>query len=148
MSKFRFGVGLAITLLASGSVHAQINSSLNPGNRPAFSPWLNLNRSGASAATNYFGIVRPQFAFSNNIQQLQQQETALAMQMTDPTLSTVLPPTGHRAGFMTHTRYFNTIGGLGGTSGASATGRTGGNVTTNNFQSNITNQLKTKSGRR
>src|SRR5438552_2834628 len=49
------------------------NQGTNPGLRPAFSPFLNLTRPG-NAATNYYGIVRPQIGFAKDIQNLQMQQ--------------------------------------------------------------------------
>lgn len=40
---------------------------------PGFSPYLNLNRGGNSAAQNLYGIVRPQMSIQSSLQSLQQQ---------------------------------------------------------------------------
>src|SRR5207248_1125492 len=54
-----------------------------PGMTPGFSPYLNLLNRG-NPAINYYGLVRPQFAFQNAIAGLQHQQQSLA-QPADPT---------------------------------------------------------------
>lgn len=101
------------SVLACGfaaAVHAQAPGT-NPATRPAFSPWLNLNRSGASAAGNYFGLVRPDFRYNSSIQQLQQQTLSLQQQQNEAKTATDLPATGHVSGFLNHTKYFMNRGG-------------------------------------
>src|ERR1700678_234592 len=51
---------------------------------PAFSPYLNLNRGGTSAAINYYGLVRPQIDFQNSINNLQQQVDAPGTGLAGP----------------------------------------------------------------
>lgn len=110
---------LAFWLLFLGvQVTAAQGPGINPSNRPAFSPWLNLNRQGNSAALNYFGMVRPQFAASGAIQQLQNQTTALQQQ--ESTIAGELPATGHGSGFLNHNRYFLNRGGQTPSSGRSS----------------------------
>ncbi len=96
-----------------GSVLAQYPGfnppGINPAARPAYSPWLNLNRSGGSLTQNYYGLIRPQVNASNMIQQLQQQTTALQQQ--EAKASNELPATGHVTGFLNHTKYFLNRGG-------------------------------------
>jgi hypothetical protein len=73
---------------------------------------LNLNRRGNSTALNYYGLVRPQFTVNNSIYQLEQQTGALqSQQQQPPTTVAELPPTGHRSGFLNHTKYFLNLGG-------------------------------------
>src|SRR4051812_28113370 len=63
---------LALAALpATASAQAAGGYSPAPINRPTFSPYLNLLRPGAPAGLNYYGLVRPEFAFRNNIGGLQ-----------------------------------------------------------------------------
>ncbi len=59
-------------------------TSGNPYSRPAYSPYLNLLRGGASPATNYFGLVRPQLDFRSGLLQLQQQTATLDQGFATP----------------------------------------------------------------
>jgi hypothetical protein len=78
-----------------------------------------LLRRDAPAAVNYYNLVRPEIEFRNAIEQLQGQTTANQQAIADLTTPTALPPTGHRVGFQTQRRYFQTLG-----SGGTATGTT------------------------
>jgi hypothetical protein len=84
--------------------------SLDPSRKPAVSPYINLLRTGSSPAINYYGIVRPEIAFRNQLFQVEGQQTAfgtqLGAQQQDLARATALPPTGHHSGFMTHGKYF------------------------------------------
>ena len=83
-----------------------------PNQRPAFSPYLNLNRRGANPAINYFGMVRPQLTAASSIYQLQQGQRALEQDQREGTVAgSELPPTGHSTGFLTHQRFFLNQGG-------------------------------------
>jgi hypothetical protein len=84
---------------------------INPAARPAYSPWLNLNRPGGSLVQNYYGLVRPDFRNFNSIQQLQQQQQTLALQPPEARSYDLLPATGHVTGFLNHTKYFMNRGG-------------------------------------
>src|SRR5207244_10208416 len=81
---------------------------------PGFSPYLNLLNRG-NPAVNYYGIVRPQIQQGQQLQVLQYglaQTTAEATAaLTQPATAApgALPDTGHAAGFMTYTKYFNTV---------------------------------------
>jgi hypothetical protein len=81
---------------------------------------LNLNRAGATAAQNYYGLVRPEMQFRNAYRGLQQQLTNTQMglaQLTDP--ATGLPVTGHTPVFLNTGGYFlNLTGGHAGMAGA------------------------------
>lgn len=84
----------------------------NPFQRPVFSPYLNLLRPGGSVTQNYYGLVRPQQEFQNEIGQLQQQTAlnrqAITEQQQDPT---ALPATGHATQFLNTRGYFFSRGG-------------------------------------
>jgi hypothetical protein len=95
-------------IVTANSVWAQYGT-VNPINRPAFSPYLNLNRAGTSAAVNYFGLVRPEIQFRNAL--FQNQMDIAGNQQAISNLATAGPiTTGHHAGFMTQWRYFMTTG--------------------------------------
>ena len=86
---------------------------VNPGRKPVVSPYINLLRSGTDPGINYYGIVRPEIAFRNSIQQVQEQQQQLVDANQQQTLATymTLPTTGHVSGFQTQTKYFQTKGG-------------------------------------
>ncbi|HVJ81490.1 MAG TPA: hypothetical protein VNC50_10510 [Planctomycetia bacterium] len=91
-----------------------------PPLRPAYSPYLNLTRPGASVTQNYFGMVRPELEARRSIGQLQQQYSAVAEQQAAFSEGEIRT-TGHAVGFLTHSRYFGTFQGgrLSGGGGAS-----------------------------
>ena len=103
-----------LVVLAARPVGAQTPVNLNPRQNPKFSPYLNLVNRG-NAAVNYYGIVRPQIQQNQQLQMLQfglAQTTAEATAaLTQPAAPAPgqLPDTGHAAGFMTYTKYFNTV---------------------------------------
>lgn len=83
----------------------------NPYARPVFSPYLNLLRGGANPAVNYFGLVRPEIDFRNNLQSLQQQVNAqYATTAADENAAAALG-TGHLTQFNNLSHYFNYQGG-------------------------------------
>jgi hypothetical protein len=92
-----------------------------PLRRPSYSPYLNLTRPGGGPVQNYYGLVRPQVDFQNNLNQLRRdtQSIATGLAESQPTGELL---TGHATGFMTHSRYFGTNG-AGARGGA--TGRAG-----------------------
>ncbi|HJZ53743.1 MAG TPA: hypothetical protein VKE74_02230 [Gemmataceae bacterium] len=105
-------LGIAFALVAAcGQVCAQPPVPMGPTSRPAFSPYLNLLRRDNSPGVNYYGLVRPQFTFQNNIQSLQQQVTTIGqMENTGP--GSDLPITGQPVYFLNTGGYFmNTRGG-------------------------------------
>jgi hypothetical protein len=118
-------IGLLVLLAGGASAHAQY-----PNARPAVSPWLNLYRGGSTASLNYQNLVRPEMDFRGSIVALQQQSRANQQGITDLQTNPAGPlVTGHQAGFMTHTSYFQTLGtgGAGGTgAGFGTMGRSGG----------------------
>jgi hypothetical protein len=108
---------IALTLtLAASAAHAQPPTGTAPYSAPVLNPYLNLLNRG-NPAINYYGIVRPQIQQGQQLQMLQfgltrtEQEAATAQQtaLTAPGASAVLPDTGHVAGFMTYSKYFNTV---------------------------------------
>jgi hypothetical protein len=100
-------------LICDGAAQAQyVRPGVNPALRPKFSPYLNLLRTDVDPALNYYGLVRPQMDFYSSIQQLGQQQSALATQQQDLLGPTALPATGHTTGFLNHNRYFMTRSGV------------------------------------
>ncbi len=100
---------LAITVFVADRAAAQGPSFAT--HRPAFSPYLNLLRRDQNPALNYYGLVRPQVQYNDSIQNLQTRQTALEQEAAvGQNNTTNLPPTGHRAGFLTHKRFFMTSG--------------------------------------
>jgi hypothetical protein len=103
--------------ICSGAAEAQGyqgGAGYNPGSRPAYSPYLNLTRTDAPAYQNYYGLVRPQVNFANQIQQLDQQQALAGAQTSALEGAFGLPATGHAANFQTQRKYFQTRGGAGG----------------------------------
>src|SRR4051794_40768327 len=105
-----------VSTLAPLPAEAQIRlppgSGINPASRPPVSPYINLLRRDVNPAISYFGIVRPELAAQNSIQQLNQQQNYLnnQMQQEQAAAGAGLPPTGHASGFFTQSRYFMTKG--------------------------------------
>jgi hypothetical protein len=100
---------LGVAAILPNAALAQVpNYGAPPSARPAFSPYLNLNRNDINPTISYYGIIRPQLAAGGSLQQLQTQQTALANQQQQQAydLSNVLPITGHAAGFQTQNKYF------------------------------------------
>ena len=71
--------------------------------RPTVSPYLNIMR-GGDPAINYYGLVRPQVAFSRAFQALDNNVVALQADVNQPS------QTGQRSSFMTQGRYFMNTG--------------------------------------
>jgi hypothetical protein len=85
---------------------------------PTVSPYINLTQRGVSPATAYYGVVRPEVRFQNNLAGLQQQlnQTNAQVAATDQALAT-LPETGHTVAFMNTAHYFGSLGGASPTRG-------------------------------
>ena len=94
----------------------------SPGIGTGFSPYLNLNRGGNSAAQNLYGIVRPQMSMQQSIQALQQQQATLAggTPGQDDALTAQGIVVGTRVRFLNTGGYFQNL--AGGTSAAAAPG--------------------------
>jgi hypothetical protein len=110
MTNPTWAAGLAVlgTLACSSGARAQYPGQPRPtASSPAYSPYLNLLRPG-NTANNYYGLVRPQLDFQNQVSTLQQQYGALNQtvngQPADQQLA--LPATGHGAVFMNYGRYY------------------------------------------
>ena len=119
MSRFQPAL-IALTLaLAAGTAQAQQPAGrppVTPYSPPVFSPYLNLVNRG-NPGINYYGIVRPEVQANQQFQMLQfglartnaDLDAAVAASANQANASGQLPDTGHVAGFMTYTRYFNTV---------------------------------------
>jgi len=83
-----------------------------PYSAPVLNPYLNLLNRG-NPAVNYYGIVRPQIQQEQQLQMLQFGLNRTAAEAsaaeTAATTPSALATTGHTVGFMTYTRYFNTV---------------------------------------
>jgi hypothetical protein len=96
-----------------------------PGSRPPYSPYLNLFRQGSPFYQNYYGLVRPQQQFNQQIVGLQNQVNANRQAISSPEdqqVNAELRPTGHYFGYFTHQGYFlnNGRGVAGGGTGSRA----------------------------
>jgi len=98
----------AFAFVVAGSASAQFQPNQPPPRRPAFSPYLNLVRPGGGPTLNYFGLVRPELEFRQNIGGLQQQTNSLTEAANNPnTVDQGIRPTGNSASFMNYSHYFN-----------------------------------------
>jgi len=109
MSRSHFVLAVIATLVGGLSA----NFAQAPISRPTVSPYLNLARPDGNVAINYYGLVKPEFAFRGAVGQLQQdvranQDLFLSPQSAE---ANALPATGHAAGFQTHLGYFGSPGG-------------------------------------
>jgi len=104
---FLAGLGIGLWSLFVPTVcRAQI-----PGYRsPAVSPYINLTNPFQLPGITYYGIVRPEQEFRNNIGALQQRQQALSQDITSQEQAAVLPPTGHRVSFQNQAVYFQNLG--------------------------------------
>jgi hypothetical protein len=93
----------AVAVLLIGALEAGAQA---PG-MPAYNPYLNLVRSG-NPGVNYYGIVRPQIAFRNEVQQLQRTTTTLQSGVSQLAGGELV--TGHPAGFMYFGGYYQGLG--------------------------------------
>jgi hypothetical protein len=110
-------IAMTIALPANAaSTQAPGQPPTQPYSVPVLNPYLNLLIRG-NPAINYYGIIRPQVKQGQQLQVLQYglnrtaAEATAAEQtaLTAPGASAVLPETGHVAGFITYTKYFNTV---------------------------------------
>jgi hypothetical protein len=115
--KIRFSLRLLnailITLASESFLFAQpLPGALGQPSRPAFSPYLNLNRPGGSPALNYFGLVQPQTQFRQNFQNLQGAVNSNQQMIGNlqGDMNGGLPATGHGFGFMNYSGYFMNTG--------------------------------------
>ncbi len=102
---------MALTLGAANAQQPRAPYT-QPYSPPVLNPYLNLLNRG-NPAINYYGIVRPQIEQGQQLQVLQYglNRTAAEVNAAETAATTPGPlaPTGHTVGFMTYTRYFNTL---------------------------------------
>ncbi len=129
----KLSLGFACTLVA-GLARGQ--APLRPGislpSQPTVSPYINLLRNNAAfngntlTAVNYYGLVRPEFAFQNAITGLQQQQSLDQQLITTGLAANAgLLVTGHPAYYLNNGGYFLTTGAAAGR-GLSGGGGLGG----------------------
>jgi hypothetical protein len=108
-------VALLLVCGTATALHAQTLSGVNP-NPPAVSPYLNINRAGAPAGVNYYNLVQPQVQFQSAINNLQQNQAALAQSVYGQPAGNQPPLTsGHAASFGDYLHYFPSRPGAPGT---------------------------------
>jgi hypothetical protein len=93
-------LALVVVSIGANRVQAQAPSS-------GYSPYLNLVRPG-SPGMNYYGLVRPEVEFRNNLQQLQRNTTRLQSQLSQATGGDLA--TGHPSAFMYYGGYYPGLG--------------------------------------
>jgi hypothetical protein len=108
------GIGLLGPLVSEKAV---AQSPYSPYSRPAYSPYLNLLRTGALPGINYYGLVRPELDFRIGLGQLQLQANQTQQALTDLRGLSGTPISGTLAGFQTQGIYFNNVGTGGGPAG-------------------------------
>jgi hypothetical protein len=114
-----------LMFFALGDAQAQLppGRGIPSYNYPTISPYLNLNRRGASPGLNYLTLVRPELEFRAGLQGLNNQVTlnqqAIAEIGNQPLLGT-----GHQIFFNNTSHYFGNL--QGSTAGGRATGGTTG----------------------
>jgi hypothetical protein len=116
MKRLVLALAMATGLLASverAPTQFLPNPNPNPLGRPAISPYLNLNRSG-NPAINYYGLVKPQFDTSQQLQLLQRQQQLQQQELqmyqfgvpTEDAAFTGYSQTGHSTTYFNYSHYF------------------------------------------
>jgi hypothetical protein len=90
---------IVVVSLGASQVHGQPP--------PGYSPYLNLARPG-NPGMNYYGLVRPEVEFRNNLQQLQRNTARLQTDLGQATGGDL--STGHPSAFMYFGGYYSGIG--------------------------------------
>lgn len=116
---------ILIILATADVLFAQpLPGALGQPSRPAFSPYLNLNRPGGSPALNYYGLVQPQTQFRQSVQNLQGAVNSNQQMIGNLQGDTNEPTaTGHGFGFMNSGGYFMTTGQMNTNQGGAGTQR-------------------------
>jgi hypothetical protein len=96
--RWHLAAALSLMMVSLGASRAQ-------GQPPpsGYSPYLNLARPG-SPGINYYGLVRPEIEFRNNLQQLQRNTTRLQSQFSQATGGDL--STGHPSAFQYYGGYY------------------------------------------
>jgi hypothetical protein len=128
--RLTFAALLALaTLPAVASAQGQLRPGISPNTQPTTSPYLNLLRPGTAPGINYYGIVRPEFAFRSSIQGLQGDVDANRQLIATGRDAQGQPllVTGHSATFLNTGGYFLSLsGGKGSAPVTGSGGRPGG----------------------
>jgi hypothetical protein len=98
----RYLLGFIVFAVFCGPAAAQ---QFGQSNQPAVSPFLNILRPGNSPGFNYYGLVRPQMQFQNDIQNLQNQTMTNRAAIADIN-GMLVPTTGHSTYFLNTGNYF------------------------------------------
>jgi hypothetical protein len=111
------GLAAVVLLVVVGlgfQAHAQMGTPYGPLNGP-ISPYININRFGASPAVNYFNIVQPQLQFNAAIDQLGVQQGALGQSMNSMANNPGGMTTGHPVMYGNYLWFYNSrgVGGMG-----------------------------------
>lgn len=100
-------------LMSYGIAHAQFGSfgrpPTNSFNRPALSPYLNLNRGGAPAI-NYFNLVRPQQDAALTFRGLRYGQQELFQQQSQFEQNRTYVGSGHATSFFNYSHYYPGFG--------------------------------------
>jgi len=129
MNRWMLSTFAVLGLATAAQAQPKVGSAGVPPttSRPTVSPYLNLNRGGAGAAIDYFGIVRPQLETQKAISALQQQQgmqPGLPAGMMDDGLTTGQILTPGIGGFFNYSHYFPMYNRGAGYVGAGTTGST------------------------
>jgi hypothetical protein len=128
LTKLLLASSLVLATLGSPELaNAQGRGYRNPPQRqPTVSPYLNLLRPGG-AAQNYYGVVRPELEFRQNLNRQTRDINDLQRGLTATQEQTSALTTGHRSHFLNYGGYFPGLGGQGsGAAGQSLSARSFG----------------------
>ena len=122
MKRVVLPLALLLLALTGPTARAQLGRPpVNPLIQPPVSPLVNLGLRGVNPGISYFGIVQPQLQTEANIQQLNQFATTQTYLDNSALLAQPILNTGTTSGFMTASRYFQTVGRPGTTTGTGGT---------------------------
>jgi hypothetical protein len=128
---------LAAVLVVAAGMSSGVHAQMMGPYQPPISPYININRGGASPAVNYFNIVQPQLQFNEAIGQLEQQQGALGQAVSNQ--AGLGAATGHPTSFGNYSHYYRMrsggmggggmgMGGMGGMGGGMGMGGMGGGM--------------------
>jgi hypothetical protein len=114
----------AAGMIAGTAGQACAQPSVPYAPRPAFSPFINLNREGVAPAVSYYGLVRPELQYNQSIFNLQGAVGTNSQSIGDILGGGGLPTTGHPTQFLNYGGYFlnngTALGGPGFTAGTTS----------------------------
>jgi hypothetical protein len=105
MTTTRTAVPLALLAVAVWGGTAAAQPPGPPPSRPAYSPYLNLLRTGNSPAINYYGLVRPEVAARQSLQAVQS-AVSVNQRTIQELFGNDLGQTGVPAQYLNHGGYF------------------------------------------